>query len=104
MAKARFCVQCHLDFECRASQTRNMAHSYIRLDFGTDEEKAQQARHKLDGWKQAFPGQKAAVQGGPSRERLGRERFEARSGSKFGAGGEIQGKSRGKDQEQGSFR
>ncbi len=31
-----------------------MAHIYIRLDFGTDEEKAQQARHKLDGWKQAF--------------------------------------------------
>lgn len=31
-----------------------MAHIYIRCDFGTDEEKAQQARHKLDGWKQAF--------------------------------------------------
>jgi len=31
-----------------------MAHSYIRFDFGTDEEKAQQARHKLDGWRQAF--------------------------------------------------
>lgn len=31
-----------------------MAHSYIRLDFGTDEDKAQQARHKLDGWRQAF--------------------------------------------------
>jgi len=31
-----------------------MAHSYIRFDFGMDEEKAQQARHKLDGWKQAF--------------------------------------------------
>jgi hypothetical protein len=31
-----------------------MAHSYIRLDFGSDEEKAQQARHKLDGWRQAF--------------------------------------------------
>jgi len=31
-----------------------MAHTYIRMDFGTDEEKAQQARHKLDGWKQAF--------------------------------------------------
>jgi len=31
-----------------------MAHSYIRLDFGTDEERAQQARHKLDGWRQAF--------------------------------------------------
>jgi hypothetical protein len=39
---------------CRASQTQFMAHSYIRLDFGTDEEKAQQARHKLDGWRQAF--------------------------------------------------
>src|SRR6266852_7043560 len=37
-----------------ASQTRIMAHIYIRFDFGTDEEKAQQARHKLDGWKQAF--------------------------------------------------
>jgi hypothetical protein len=31
-----------------------MSHTYIKLDFGTDEEKAQQARHKLDGWKQAF--------------------------------------------------
>ena len=39
---------------CRASQTQIMAHSYIRLDFGMDEEKAQQARHKLDGWRQAF--------------------------------------------------
>jgi hypothetical protein len=36
------------------SQTRSMAHTYIRFDFGTDEEKAQQARHKLDGWRQAF--------------------------------------------------
>jgi hypothetical protein len=31
-----------------------MSHIYIKLDFGTDEGKAQQARHKLDGWKQAF--------------------------------------------------
>jgi hypothetical protein len=31
-----------------------MSHIYIKLDFGMDEEKAQQARHKLDGWKQAF--------------------------------------------------
>lgn len=48
------CGRGHLDLECGASQTRTMAHSYIKLDFGTDEEKAQQARHKLDGWKQAF--------------------------------------------------
>ena len=31
-----------------------MAHIYMTFDFGTDEQKAQQARHKLDGWKQAF--------------------------------------------------
>jgi hypothetical protein len=34
-----------------------MAHAYgiyIRFDFGTDEEKAQQARHKIEGWRQAF--------------------------------------------------
>src|SRR5260370_10746932 len=44
----------NLDLAPVTSQTRIMAHSYIKLDFGTDEEKAQQARHKLDGWKQAF--------------------------------------------------
>ena len=43
-----------LDLERRAKQTRLMAHIYMTFDFGTDEEKAQQARHKLDGWKQAF--------------------------------------------------
>jgi hypothetical protein len=31
-----------------------MAHIYMSFDFGTDEEKAQQARHKLEMWKQAF--------------------------------------------------
>jgi hypothetical protein len=31
-----------------------MAHIYLSFDFGTDEEKAQQARHKLEMWKQAF--------------------------------------------------
>jgi|SRR5215467_6173040 len=31
-----------------------MAHIYMKFDFGADEQKAQQARHKLDGWKQAF--------------------------------------------------
>src|SRR5260370_9337433 len=44
----------NLDLAPVTSETRTMAHSYIKLDFGTDEEKAQQARHKLDGWKQAF--------------------------------------------------
>lgn len=31
-----------------------MAHTYLLFDFGVDEEKAQLARHKLEGWKQAF--------------------------------------------------
>src|ERR1700682_1329033 len=31
-----------------------MAQTYLLFDFGADEEKLQQARHKLDGWKQAF--------------------------------------------------
>jgi hypothetical protein len=31
-----------------------MAHTYMLFDFATDEEKAQQARHKLEVWKQAF--------------------------------------------------
>jgi hypothetical protein len=31
-----------------------MSHIYMKFDFGTDEGKAQSARHKLDVWKQAF--------------------------------------------------
>jgi hypothetical protein len=31
-----------------------MAQSILIFDFGTNEEAAQQARHKLEGWKQAF--------------------------------------------------
>ena len=38
----------------RATQTEIMAHIYMSFDFGSDEEKAQQARHKLEMWKQAF--------------------------------------------------
>src|ERR1700674_74020 len=54
VAHANFYGGGHLDLECGASQTEFMSHIYIKLDFGKDEEKAQQARHKLDGWKQAF--------------------------------------------------
>src|SRR5580700_4940970 len=45
---------CQLDLPAPASQTNFMAHTYLLFDFGTDEEKAQLARHKLEGWKQAF--------------------------------------------------
>jgi hypothetical protein len=44
----------HLDLEERTSQTRRMNNSFLVFDFGTNEEAAQLARHKLDGWRQAF--------------------------------------------------
>jgi len=31
-----------------------MAQTFLIFDFGTDEEAAQKARHRIDGWKQAF--------------------------------------------------
>ena len=31
-----------------------MAQSFLVFDFGTDESLAQQARHRIEGWKQAF--------------------------------------------------
>ena len=33
---------------------RGMAHSFLLFDFGTDEDAAQKARHRVDGWRQAF--------------------------------------------------
>jgi hypothetical protein len=42
-----------LDLASLASQTLCMAHTYMIFEF-PNEEKAQQARHKLEGWKQAF--------------------------------------------------
>src|SRR6202790_3668646 len=31
-----------------------MAYSFLIFDFGSDEETAQQARHRIEGWKQGF--------------------------------------------------
>jgi hypothetical protein len=31
-----------------------MAHTFLIFDFGSNEEAAQQARHRIEGWKQAF--------------------------------------------------
>src|SRR6202043_255435 len=42
-----------LDLPRAPSQTSSMAHTYMVFEF-PNEEKAQQARHKLEGWKQAF--------------------------------------------------
>jgi hypothetical protein len=67
----------NLDLEGGASQTRSMAHIYLTFDFGTDEEKAQQARHKLDGWKQAFRLDKKLIY-----------KFDRSDGAAGGKGGE----------------
>ena len=33
---------------------RDMAYSFLIFDFGTDEEAAQKARHRIEGWRQGF--------------------------------------------------
>jgi beta-lactam-binding protein with PASTA domain len=33
---------------------QSMAHSFLVFDFGANEEAAQQARHRIDGWRQGF--------------------------------------------------
>jgi hypothetical protein len=33
---------------------QGMAHSFLIFDFGANEESAQQARHRIEGWKQGF--------------------------------------------------
>ena len=33
---------------------QGMAHSFLVFDFGNDEETAQEARHRIEGWKQGF--------------------------------------------------
>jgi len=36
------------------SNNQRMAHSFLIFDFGSDEDAAQHARHRLEGWKQSF--------------------------------------------------
>ena len=43
-----------LDMQVRGRYKRAMAQSILIYDFGTNEEAAQQARHKVEGWKQGF--------------------------------------------------
>jgi hypothetical protein len=49
-----FSWPCHLTRRTGADIARNMAQSFLVFDFGSDEEAAQQARHRIDRWKQAF--------------------------------------------------
>lgn len=43
-----------LDTPALCPYRRRMAQSIFVFDFGTNEEAAQQARHKIEGWKQGF--------------------------------------------------
>ncbi len=43
-----------LDTQRMARHIQGMAHSFLIFDFGGNEEAAQQARHRIDGWKQGF--------------------------------------------------
>lgn len=43
-----------LDSEGKPSHTFAMPETFLTFDFGADEETAQQARHQLEVWKQAF--------------------------------------------------
>jgi hypothetical protein len=84
-----------------------MAHSYLIFDFGKNEEGAQQARHKVEGWKQGFRlGNKIIIKF--EREEPEDENGEAEENSEASAGhpaekhsaaskhDTVQGKRRGK--------
>jgi hypothetical protein len=45
---------CRLDSDAHHRYRKRMAQSFLVFDFGSDEELAQQARHRVDGWKQGF--------------------------------------------------
>lgn len=68
-----------------------MAKTFLLFDFGTDEEAAQKARHRIDAWKQAF--------------RLGNKvqfKVERQSFEGSGAKDESQGKDESAKQEKAS--
>src|SRR5579864_27090 len=48
---ARYAVLTH---SASPANMQGMAHSFLIFDFGGNEEAAQQARHRIDGWKQGF--------------------------------------------------
>jgi hypothetical protein len=66
-----------------------MAQSYLIFDFGTNEEAAQQARHRIEGWKQAFRlGSKVLVKFKRSESKQPEDAPEAKSEKKKSDGGE----------------
>lgn len=83
---------------------QGMAHSFLIFDFGGNEEAAQQARHRIDGWKQGFRlGKKlqfkferketdanpAAASAAPSKSEKPEAKGKAKSGAKSKSGSEA---------------
>jgi hypothetical protein len=73
-----------------------MAHTYLLFDFGSDEEKAQQARHKLEGWKQAFRLDKKLLY------KLNRHEAESAAAEKASEAGESENSSAQKSAKSGT--
>jgi hypothetical protein len=47
------CPTC-LTWDARLANINDMAYSFLVFNFGGNEEAAQQARHRIDGWRQGF--------------------------------------------------
>jgi hypothetical protein len=63
--------------------TKSMAQSFLVFEFGSDEELAQQARHRVDGWKQGFRlGKKLLLKFARSEAPQGEEKASAKPGRK----------------------
>jgi hypothetical protein len=82
---------------------QDMAHSFLIFDFGGNEEAAQQARHRIDGWKQGFrldkklqvkferkelEGKKEAAPAAPPKAAKSGAKGKAKPGAKSKSGGE----------------
>ena len=68
---------------------QGMAHSFLIFDFGNNEESAQQARHRIEGWKQGFRLDKKLQ---VKFERKERRKIRQRGNSRTGKGCEIRRK------------
>ena len=73
------------------ANTKRMAHSFLIFDFGGNEDVAQQARHRIDGWKQGFRldkklqlkfDRKESASGAETSSKVDGDRSKAKAGSK----------------------
>jgi len=76
-------VREHLTVTRSYRYTKSMAQSFLIFDFGSDEELAQQARHRVDGWKQGFRlDKKLLLKFARSEAPEGEEKTSAKAGRK----------------------